>query len=47
MTEKKEPHEMLTEKNNGLSSAQEVEYANDFKKADNSTKNKNKRKKEY
>ncbi len=34
MTENKQPHETLTDKNNNLSSAQEVEYANDFKKAD-------------
>ncbi|PIC64249.1 YfhE family protein [Sporosarcina sp. P13] len=34
MSEKKEPHKTLTDKNNGLSSAQEVLYAKDFKKAD-------------
>lgn len=34
MQEKKLPHETLTDKNNELSSAQEVEYASDFKKAD-------------
>ncbi|WP_432355422.1 YfhE family protein [Sporosarcina sp. A2] len=43
MTEKKEPHETLTDKNNNLSSAQEVEYASDFKKADNATKDADKR----
>lgn len=37
MTENKKPHETLTDKNNNLSSAQEVEYANDFKKADKAT----------
>lgn len=47
MTEKKEPHEMMTEKNNKLSSAQEVEYVDDFKKADKATKNTNKRKNKY
>ena len=39
MTEKKPPHEKMTESNNKLSSAQEVEYADDFKKADNVTNN--------
>lgn len=34
MNEKKPPHEQLTEKNNGLSSAQEVLYQEEFKKAD-------------
>ena len=37
MSEEKQPHEMLTDKNNNLSSAQEVEYAEDFKKADKAT----------
>ncbi|WP_153731060.1 YfhE family protein [Sporosarcina obsidiansis] len=37
MSEKKPPHKTLTEKNNGLSSAQEVHYAEDFKKADKAT----------
>lgn len=45
MTEKKEPHEMMTEKNNNLSSAQEVEYPSDFKKADNADDTQKKRKK--
>jgi len=31
----------MTEKNNGLSSAQEVLYDEEFKKADNATKNNN------
>ncbi len=39
MSEKKMPHEKMTEKNNGLSSAQEVTYQNEFKKADNAVKN--------
>lgn len=34
LSENKPPHETLTEKNNGLSPAQEVAYAKDFKKAD-------------
>lgn len=34
MNEKKPPHEQLTDKNNGLSSAQEVLYQEEFKKAD-------------
>lgn len=34
MSEEKQPHETLTDKNNGLSSAQEVLYAEEFKKAD-------------
>lgn len=38
MEEKKEPHEMMTEKANGLSSTQEVIYPKDFKKADNAAK---------
>lgn len=37
MSEKKQPHEQLTEKNNGLSSMQEVLYQEDFKKADRAT----------
>ena len=34
VSEEKQPHETLTDKNNGLSSAQEVLYAEEFKKAD-------------
>lgn len=34
LSEDKEIHEKMTEKNNGLSSKQEVSYAEDFKKAD-------------
>ena len=33
--EKKAPKNPMTEKNNGLSSAQEVTYQDEFKKADN------------
>lgn len=32
--EKREPHKHMTDKDNDLSSAQEVTYANDFKRAD-------------
>jgi hypothetical protein len=39
MSEKKALHERMTEKNNGLSSAQEVTYQSEFKKADNAIKN--------
>ena len=42
MNEKKAPHERMTEKNNGLSSAQEVTYQKEFKKADNAVKNEKK-----
>lgn len=45
MSEKKEPYQMMSEENNNLSSAQEVEYANEFKKADNAANNKDKHKK--
>ncbi|MBB4824538.1 hypothetical protein HNO89_001762 [Sporosarcina luteola] len=38
MNEKKQPHERLTEKNNGLKATQEVLYAKDFKRADNALK---------
>ncbi|GKV55185.1 hypothetical protein NCCP2222_11320 [Sporosarcina sp. NCCP-2222] len=38
MNEKKQPHERLTEKNNGLRDTQEVLYAKDFKRADNALK---------
>ncbi|OHX52458.1 YfhE family protein [Planococcus salinarum] len=34
MAEKKQPHEKMTEKNNGLNDSQEVLYSEDFKKAD-------------
>lgn len=38
MSQKKEPHERLTERNNGLSSTQEVLYAKEFKSADKAAK---------
>lgn len=47
MNQKKEPHERLTERNNGLSSTQEVLYAKEFKSADkaaNETGNKKREK---
>ncbi|MFD1032156.1 YfhE family protein [Metaplanococcus flavidus] len=34
MADNKQPHEKLTDDNNGLKSAQEVHYSEDFKKAD-------------
>jgi hypothetical protein len=34
MDRKQWPHKHMNEKHNGLSSAQEVHYSNDFKKAD-------------
>lgn len=34
MSENKQPHKTLTDKNNGLSSAQEVLYAKEYKRAD-------------
>ncbi|WP_083034368.1 YfhE family protein [Sporosarcina ureae] len=37
MSENKQPHKTLTDKNNGLSSAQEVLYAKDYKRADKAT----------
>ncbi|WJY28395.1 MULTISPECIES: YfhE family protein [Sporosarcina] len=43
MEEKKQPHETLTDKNNELSSAQEVEYASDFKKADRAAEQEDKK----
>ncbi len=39
MNEKKPPHEQLTDENNGLSSAQEVLYQEEYKKADKVAKN--------
>ena len=39
MSEKKPPHEQMTDKNNGLSSAQEVLYQEEYKKADKVAKN--------
>ncbi len=46
LKENKAPHETLTEKNNGLSSAQEVLYAKDYKKADKATEQDNNKKSE-
>lgn len=34
MADNKQPHEKMTEKNNGLNDSQEVLYSEDFKKAD-------------
>ena len=45
MSEKKPPHEQLTDKNNGLSSAQEVLYQEEYKKADQVANGKKKSKK--
>lgn len=42
MSEKKPPHEQLTERNNGLSSTQEVLYQEEYRKADKVSKNNNK-----
>jgi YfhE-like protein len=39
MTEKKPPHEQLTDRNNGLSSTQEVLYQEEYRKADKAAKN--------
>ena len=38
MTKKKPPHEQLTDKNNGLSSTQEVLYQEEYREADKVTK---------
>ncbi|MDW0111303.1 YfhE family protein [Sporosarcina aquimarina] len=46
MPEEKQPHEKLTDKNNHLSSAQEVEYANEFKRADEAAESEKEGKKE-
>lgn len=37
LSESKQPHKTLTDKNNGLSAAQEVLYAEDYRKADHTT----------
>ena len=42
MTEKREPHERMTDKNNGLTSAQEVLYNEEFDKADKVAENEKK-----
>ncbi|WP_081657863.1 YfhE family protein [Sporosarcina ureae] len=44
MSENKQPHKTLTDKNNGLSSAQEVLYAKDYKRADKATELENNKK---
>lgn len=44
MTDKRQPHEHMTEKNNGLTSAQEVLYDEEFQKADQAGKKENKEK---
>ncbi|WP_075619042.1 YfhE family protein [Paenisporosarcina indica] len=38
MKPKKEPHEQLTTKNNGLSATQEVLYDEEFRKSDKANK---------
>ncbi|EMF45627.1 hypothetical protein B481_2869 [Planococcus halocryophilus Or1] len=38
MSKEKEPHEKLTDKDLDLTSAQEVHYSEDFKKADKAAK---------
>lgn len=42
MADRKEPHEKMTDKNNGLSDTQEVLYQDDFNRADAADKEKNK-----
>ncbi|MBB6448559.1 hypothetical protein HNR44_000508 [Geomicrobium halophilum] len=44
MEENKEPHKQMTDKNNGLNSAQEVTYSEEFKKADKANKDKHEKK---
>ncbi|PIC70550.1 YfhE family protein [Sporosarcina sp. P18a] len=44
MSENKQPHKTLTDKNNGLSSTQEVLYDKEFKRADQATEQDNKKK---
>lgn len=44
VSEDKQPHKTLTDKNNGLSAAQEVLYADDYKEADKNTKKDNQQK---
>ncbi|MGN7386179.1 YfhE family protein [Sporosarcina sp. SAFN-015] len=46
MNQKKEPHERLTERNNGLSSTQEVLYTKEFKSADKAAKEDENKKRE-
>jgi len=42
MEPKKEPHEQMTTKSNGLSATQEVLYDEEFRKADKASKNQGK-----
>ena len=44
LSEEKQSHKTLTDKNNGLSSAQEVLYADDYKEADKTTEKINQQK---
>lgn len=44
MTDKRPPHEQMTEKNNGLTAAQEVLYDEEFQRADHADKKENKEK---
>lgn len=44
MTDKQQPHEQMTEKNNGLTSTQEVLYDEEFQRADHVGKNEKKQK---
>ncbi|GKV63957.1 MULTISPECIES: YfhE family protein [Sporosarcina] len=44
MSENKQPHKTFTDKNNGLSSTQEVLYAKDFKRADKAAEQENNQK---
>lgn len=44
LSEDKQPYKTLTSKNNGLSAAQEVLYAEDFKDADKATQKNNNKK---
>ncbi|HEY9576564.1 MAG TPA: YfhE family protein [Pseudobacillus sp.] len=43
MANRKEPHEKMTDKNNGLSDTQEVLYQSEFNRADAAGKEKNKK----
>ena len=45
MSEKRPPHMQMTDKNNGLSSAQEVLYQEEYKKADKVAKSEKNNKK--
>ncbi|WP_095407497.1 YfhE family protein [Pseudobacillus wudalianchiensis] len=43
MPNRKEPHEKMTDKSNGLSDTQEVLYQNEFNRADAANEEKNKK----